>query len=210
MTEGTRPAPGWPGIEARWTTSAKSAVGTALGDGSRVWFTASHGILNEIYFPEVDTACTRDVGILVSSADGFFSEEKRDCAHVVEWVGPGVPAFRLRNSCNSGRYEIEKRVCASDGFDVVLQHIRFAPKVGTLADYRVTVLVSPHLGNHGAGNTGWVGCAQHRQSGHSPWPSSSPISHRCIRRVEHCSLPCLDLESPPSFSVIHSISGFPG
>lgn len=157
MTEGTRPAPGWPGIEARWTTSAKSAVGTALGDGSRVWFTASHGILNEIYFPEVDTACTRDVGILVSSADGFFSEEKRDCAHVVEWVWPGVPAFRLRNSCNSGRYEIEKRVCASDGFDVVLQHIRFAPNIGTLADYRVTVLVSPHLGNHGAGNTGWVG-----------------------------------------------------
>jgi glucoamylase len=157
MTEGTRPAPGWPGIEARWTTSAKSAVGTSLGDGSRVWFTASHGILNEIYFPEVDTACTRDVGILVSSADGFFSEEKRDCTHAVEWALPGVPAFRLRNSCNLGRYEIEKRVCASDGFDVVLQHIRFTPKIGTLADYRVTVLVSPHLGNHGAGNTGWVG-----------------------------------------------------
>ena len=47
-------APGWPGIPARWTSSAKSGVGTALGAGSRVWFTISHGILNEIYYPSVD------------------------------------------------------------------------------------------------------------------------------------------------------------
>ena len=58
-------APGWPGIAPRWTSSAKSGVGTALGAASRVWFTLSHGILNEIYFPQVDTACTRDlVGFL--------------------------------------------------------------------------------------------------------------------------------------------------
>jgi glucoamylase len=49
-------APGWPGIPARWTSSAKSGVGTALGAGSRVWFTLSHGILNEVYYPRVDQA----------------------------------------------------------------------------------------------------------------------------------------------------------
>ncbi len=42
-----RNAPGWPGTPARWTSAAKSGVGTALG-GSPVWFTLSHGILNEI------------------------------------------------------------------------------------------------------------------------------------------------------------------
>jgi hypothetical protein len=36
-------APGWPGIEPRWTSSAKSGVGTALTATSRVW-------LNEIYY----------------------------------------------------------------------------------------------------------------------------------------------------------------
>jgi glucoamylase len=52
-------APGWPGIPARWTSSAKSCVGTALSNKSRVWFTLSHGIFNEIYYPRIDQACVR-------------------------------------------------------------------------------------------------------------------------------------------------------
>lgn len=50
-------APGWPGIPPRWTSSAKSGVGTALTAMSRVWFTLSHGILNEIYYRRPDEAC---------------------------------------------------------------------------------------------------------------------------------------------------------
>jgi glucoamylase len=157
MTETTRFAPGWPGIEPRWTTSAKSAIGTLSGDGARVWFTASHGILNEIYYPEVDTACTRDAGFLVSGPDGFFSEEKRHTTHSVEWLAPGVPAFRFFNACTDGRYTIEKRICCSSDFDVVLQQVRFIPHVGALEDYHLTFLVSPHLGNQGSGNTAWTG-----------------------------------------------------
>jgi glucoamylase len=49
-------APGWPGIPPHWTSSAKSGVGTALSAASRVWFTISHGILDEIYDPSVDRA----------------------------------------------------------------------------------------------------------------------------------------------------------
>ncbi len=41
-------APGWPGIPARWTSSAKTGLGTAIGRDSRVWFTVGHGILNEV------------------------------------------------------------------------------------------------------------------------------------------------------------------
>ena len=97
MPNDVRYAPGWPGIEPRWTTSAKSAVGTAFGEASRVWFTASHGILNEIYYPELDSACLRDAGLLVTAAGGFRSEEKRHTLHEVEWLEPGVPTFRLTN-----------------------------------------------------------------------------------------------------------------
>src|ERR1700722_7027833 len=73
-----KPAPGWPGIPARWTSSAKSGVGTAPTARSRVWFTRSHGILNEIYYPRIDQACTRDFGLIVTDGHSFFSEEKRD------------------------------------------------------------------------------------------------------------------------------------
>jgi glucoamylase len=150
-------APGWPGIPPRWTSSAKTGVGTAFNRNSRVWFTLSHGILNEIYFPRVDMACTRDLGLLVTDGSSFFSEEKRQCSFEVGPVEPGVPAFRLVNTDLGGRYRIEKEVLADPHRNIVLQKIRFVPVLGKLADNRLYALLAPHLGNVGSNNTGWVG-----------------------------------------------------
>jgi glucoamylase len=93
-------APGAPGIAARWTSSAKSGVGTALTARSRVWFTLSHGILNEIYYPRVDQACTRDFGLLVTDGSTFFSEEKRD-AKSLSGRSMGRPASGLADARGS-------------------------------------------------------------------------------------------------------------
>jgi glucoamylase len=157
MTEPVRDAPGWPGISPRWTTSAKAGVGTSLGLDSRVWFTLSHGILNEVYYPRVDQACLRDLGLIVTGSGGFFSEEKRDATSVTTWKEPGVPAFRLLNTCRSRRYRIEKEIVTDPRRDVVLQQIRFVPLRGAISDYQLYVLLAPHLGNHGAGNTARTG-----------------------------------------------------
>src|SRR6266481_2290673 len=51
---------GAPGMEPRWTSSAKEGLGTAYHTSCRVWFTLSHGIVNEIYYPRVDQPNTRD------------------------------------------------------------------------------------------------------------------------------------------------------
>jgi glucoamylase len=150
-------APGCPGIEARWTSSAKSGVGTALSGASRVWFTLSHGILNEIYYPRVDSACTRDLGFIVTDGASYCSEEKRHATSDVSLLASGVPAFRLRNSSLDGRYRLDKDVLTDPSTDVVLQRVRFAALAGTVHDYRLFVLLAPHLNNHGAGNTAWVG-----------------------------------------------------
>ena len=69
-------APGSPGIWPRWTSSAKSGIGTALSDTSRVWFTISHGILNEVYYPRVDQACIRDLGLIVTDNDELLRRRK--------------------------------------------------------------------------------------------------------------------------------------
>ena len=152
-----RYAPGWPGIEPRWTSSAKSGVGTALSRHSRVWFTLSHGILNEIYFPRVDQACTRDQGLIVTDGSSFFSEEKRHCKFENRPCEPGIPLYELINTCNQGRYRIKKEILTDPYRNVVLQKVRFQPLQGTLADYHVHGLLAPHLANFGYGNTGWVG-----------------------------------------------------
>ena len=150
-------APGWPGLDPRWTSSAKSGVGTALTSGGRVWFTLSHGILNEVYYPRVDQACTRDLGLIVSDGEGFLSEEKRHARHEIVALEEGVPAYRLTNTCLEGRYRIEKEVLADPRREVVLQRTRFTPLKGAFSDYSLFVLLAPHLNNGGAGNTAWVG-----------------------------------------------------
>ncbi len=155
--QGERFAPGWPGIAPRWTSSAKSGVGTALNLHSRVWFTLSHGILNEVYFPRVDQACTRDLGLIVTDGSSYFSEEKRHCKFENVPIEPGVPVYQLTNSELQGRYRIEKEVFSDPYRNVVLQRIRFIPMQGTLSDYRLFALLAPHLANCGWGNTGWVG-----------------------------------------------------
>src|SRR5580704_10214398 len=149
-------APGWPGIPPRWTSSAKTGTGTALNQHSKVWFTISHGILNEVYFPRVDQACTRDLGLMVTDGLSFFSEEKRHCTFENSPIEPGVPAFRLINTAIDGRYRIFKEIFTDPYRNVVLQKIRFEALQGHLSEYRLHVLLSPHLANCGYANTGWV------------------------------------------------------
>jgi glucoamylase len=150
-------APGHPGIPPRWTSSAKSGVGTAASDQSRVWFTVSHGIINEVYFPTIDKANTRDLGLLVTDGAEFFSEEKRDAASEIRPLAQGVPGFRLTNTCLQGRYRIEKTILTDPGGDALLQQVRFEPLQGRLGDYKLYVLLAPHIGNFGSGNDGWCG-----------------------------------------------------
>jgi len=157
VTEATRLAPGWPGIEPRWTSSAKTGVGTSLSLNSRVWFTTSHGILDEVYYPRVDQACTRDLGLIVTDGESYFSEEKRRCKFENMPIEPGIPAYELINTELQGRYRIVKEVLTDHYRNVVLQRIRFFPLMGSLSDYRLYALLAPHLGNGGAHNTGWIG-----------------------------------------------------
>jgi glucoamylase len=153
--DSANPAPGAPGIPGRWTSSAKTMVGTALSRTSRVWFTVSHGILNEIYYPRLDHACTRDMGLLVTDGRDFFSEEKRHTESKFSYIAEGTPACLLVNTDVAGRYAIEKEILTDPDLDVALQRTRFMPLQGAIEDYHLYVLLSPHLNNQGQGNTGW-------------------------------------------------------
>ncbi len=150
-------APGHPGIPPRWTSSAKSGVGTAVDAHSRVWFTLSHGIVNEVYFPRLDQANTRDLGLIVTDRKTFFSEEKRSASSRVAPLAYGVPAYRVTNDCVQGRYRIIKTIFTDTKRDVLLQAIRFRPLQGEISDYSVFALLAPHINNGGYGNDAWIG-----------------------------------------------------
>ena len=149
-------APGYPGIPPTWTTGAKTAVGTARSSSSKIWFTISHGILNEIYYPRIDHACVRDLGLLVADGVSFFSEEKRRTRSQIAYAAPGIPAVRLTNTSLEGKYEIHKEIIADPRREVLLQRIRFQPLAGSTSHLHLYALLAPHLGNRGTNNTAFV------------------------------------------------------
>jgi glucoamylase len=158
MVEAMSPLPpGQPGISPTWTSSAKTGAGTSAGGRSRVWFTISHGILDEVYFPFIDQPNTRDLGLLITDGSEFFSEEKRDTDSATTPVAPGVPGYVMTNTCKSGRYRIRKTIIADPVRDVVLQHVRFEALQGAISDYHIYALLAPHVENQGSGNHGRIG-----------------------------------------------------
>jgi glucoamylase len=147
---------GAPGIEPRWTSSAKEGVGTAYHTSCRVWFTLSHGIVNEIYYPHVDQPNTRDFQFLVSDGKMFCHEEKRDLDHVIEYPERDCLFYRLTNSEPRGRYRLVKNVLTDPHRSVLLVHTKLEVFDETLrGKLRLYALLAPHLGGFGAGNSGW-------------------------------------------------------
>src|SRR5438552_6360602 len=147
---------GAPGIEPRWTSSAKEGVGTAYHTSCRLWFTLSHGIVNEIYYPRVDQPNTRDFQFLISDGETFCHEEKRDLNHLIEYPERDCVLYRLTNSERQGRYRLVKHVLTDPHRSVLLVHTRIEVLDESLRGrLRCYALLAPHIARHGACNSGW-------------------------------------------------------
>ena len=150
---------GAPGMEPRWTSSAKDGIGTAYHSSSCVWFTLSHGIVNEMYFPHVDTPNTRDLQFLITDGETFCHEEKRDLLHKTEYPEPNTLLYRLTNSDREGRYRLVKEIVTDPHSSVLLMHTRLDILDPALrGKLRLYALLAPHLKGTGKHNSAaWCG-----------------------------------------------------
>ncbi len=147
---------GAPGIAPRWTSSAKEGLGTAYSGSCRLWFTLSHGIINEIYYPTVDQPNTRDFEFLISDGQAFCHEEKRDLDHRIDYPERNCLLYRLTNSERNGRYQIIKQVLADPEGSVLLMHTKLEVRDESLRGrLNLYALLAPHIAQYGAGNSGW-------------------------------------------------------
>jgi glucoamylase len=145
---------GHPGIPPRWTSSSKEGIGTAYSVSSTVWFTLSHGILNEIYYPTIDRPQVRDMEFLISDGESFFHEEKRDLDTAISLVEEHALGYRIINSDPEGRYRIIKEIVSDPHQPCVL--IRAKVEAAREWDGRLQLyaLLAPHLEVGGWGNSG--------------------------------------------------------
>jgi len=147
------PAFGGPGLEPRWTSSKKDAVSTAYAASSRIWFTASHGTLNEIYYPTIDRPQTRDMELLFTDEETFFHEEKRDFEYDFHYVDDDSLAVRVVASDLGGRYTVTKEFITDPHHPVVLMNVKITGEEAILSRLKCYALLAPHLDGGGAGNS---------------------------------------------------------
>ncbi len=144
---------GAPGMEPRWTSSLKDAVGTAYAASSRIWFTCSHGVLNEVYHPTIDRAQVRDMEFLITDGETFVHEEKRDLTTAFEYIHPEALGVVYVNRDPAGRYALTKEIICDPHHSVILMHVRLEGDVELLKRLKVYALLAPHLDGGGAGNS---------------------------------------------------------
>ena len=144
---------GSPGLPPRWTSSVKDAVGTAYSASSRIWFTCSHGILNEIYHPTIDRPQVRDMEFLVTDGQTFVHEEKRDLISDFEYIHPEALGVRYVSRDPEGRYALTKEIICDPHHAVVIQRVKLTGHEELLPRLKLYALLAPHLDGGGAGNT---------------------------------------------------------
>lgn len=154
--EGSGEAFGAPGLSPRWTSSAKDTVGTAYSASSRAWFTVSHGILNEIYYPTIDRPQIRDMEFLITDGATFFHEEKRDLQHKFEYIDSDSLGARVTSRDDEGRYTLTKAIINDPHYPVVLIHVRLEGAEELVSRLKLYALLAPHINGGGAGNSARV------------------------------------------------------
>jgi glucoamylase len=147
------PAFGAPGLPPRWTSSLKDSVSTAYSASSRVWFTLSHGTLNEIYYPTIDRPQTRDMELLFTDGETFLHEEKRDLEYDFHYIHADAPAVRMIGTDAEKRYTVTKEVVADPHHSVVIMHVKITGDASLLQRMKSYALLAPHLNGGGAGNS---------------------------------------------------------
>ncbi|MDB5107525.1 MAG: glycoside hydrolase 15-related, partial [Candidatus Binatus sp.] len=151
----TKPeATGGPGIQPRWTRSAKDTVGTAYSSVSRVWFTTSAGVLNEIYFPTIDQPQVRDLQFLISDGETFFHEERRNLDSTTEYLDAHGLGVRIVGHAPDGRYHLIKEVITDPHQPALLIRVKLEGDAELLKKLHLYALLAPHLAVGGWGNNG--------------------------------------------------------
>jgi glucoamylase len=142
----TNPAFGAPGVAPTWSSSDKDFVTTALGP-ARLWATVGHGVVNEVFWPSTGKPQIRDLTFYLVGKAGFI-DLKRTRRYTLATPAPGVPLLSIVHTGSDYRLTLE--IVPDPLRDVLL--VRFE----VLGPYEVAILLAPHLGGTGAGNTAWV------------------------------------------------------
>jgi glucoamylase len=145
-----------------WSRADKDGIGTARSLSSPVWYTAAHGIVTEVYFPDVDSPQIRDLQLIVTDGATFFHDAQRDFTHRCEWIDTPPPnrvptqGLRLTNTAIGQPYTVVQEVIAEPEAACMLVRTTLEGDQALLDKLKVYVLLAPHMAGYGAANNAYV------------------------------------------------------
>lgn len=148
---------GHPGLPPTWARADKQGLGTAATGASPLWFTLAQGVVTELHYPRVDVPSTRDLQFLVLPPDGAVLEERRDLAATVEWIDPRALAYHVTTADKQGRFTLDKRIVTDPERPCLVMRVDWRAAGGNADGApRLFLLLAPHVGDQGRGNSARV------------------------------------------------------
>jgi len=153
---------GHPGIQPRWARSDKDGIVCAYSASSPIWATLSSGVVNEVYFPSIDSPQIRDLQFLLTDGETFFHDERRDTETETIRLSGTALGYRIINRDRAERYRIEKQIIVAPHAACLLIHTKVTIAPDWQGKIKIFALLAPHLDLGGYGNSGRVERLQER------------------------------------------------
>ena len=176
-------APGAPGAPSYFDLARKDCLGTAAGQGSKVWYTVAGGVLSDVYEPTIDNTDVSTLQYVVTDGATFTDLQARDMTYTVAADPTGMACTVTSTDAKHG-YRLVTTYITDPASDTVLMRTRLQALPGSganLAGLHLYARLDAHVNGNGGGgsenagaNSGVVDTSGGSRSSSAPTRSPTP------------------------------------
>ncbi|HET9968435.1 MAG TPA: glucodextranase DOMON-like domain-containing protein [Streptosporangiaceae bacterium] len=152
-------APGAPGAASYFDLARKDCLGTAAGQGSKVWYTVAGGVLSDVYEPTIDNTDVSTLQYIVTDGSTFTDLQARDMTYTAAADPTGMACTVTSTDARHG-YRLVTTYITDPARDAVLMHTRLRALPGSgvsLAGLRLYARLDAHVNGNGGGGSANAG-----------------------------------------------------
>src|SRR5689334_23100997 len=148
-------APGAPGAASYFDLARKDCLGTAAGQGSKVWYTVAGGVLSDVYEPTIDNTDVSTLQYIVTDGSTFTDLQTRDMTYTVAADPTGMACTVTSADAKHG-YRLVTTYVTDPARDTVLMSTRLQSLPGSGADLdrlHLYTRLDAHVNGNGGGGS---------------------------------------------------------
>jgi glucoamylase len=148
-------APGAPGASSYFDLARKDCLGTAAGQGSKVWYTVAGGVLSDVYEPTIDNTDVSTLQYIVTDGATFTDLQARDMTYTVAADPTGMACTVTSTDARHG-FRLVTTYITDPASDTVLMSTRMQALPGAganLGRLHLYARLDAHVNGNGGGGS---------------------------------------------------------